>query len=207
METLTKIKKEWEEFNNKNFGKDSDEGIGFIDYIKIKIDKTPKIEKKIELLESLITDLWDNRNQIQIECWHYEMPLNKNKYTVKQLKAINDYNQREITVYEYIFDLKEMKDYWKEVLISNSETNISKITWLKNKQDLVSLFDDLQKFGFIAFKKNKDELLRNHFTWHSGEINKGSLKHMRNNLNNKYTYKDSDEIALIKNKLKTPKTF
>lgn len=77
-----------------------------------------------------------------------------------------------------------------------------KIVWQKNKQDFPALFNTMINLGFFTFRKNKWEMLSNHFTWNDGEMTAEQLKYLLSNINNKpETHQLSDEVNFIINKL------
>ncbi|MBK6504872.1 MAG: hypothetical protein IPG02_04200 [Ignavibacteria bacterium] len=83
--------------------------------------------------------------------------------------------------------------------INQSQT--SKITWLRNKSDLVALFEALWNLQIISYTKNKDELISQHFNWLDGEIESRKLKHLRKNIKSIDT-NIGDEVKNIIDKLK-----
>ena len=77
-----------------------------------------------------------------------------------------------------------------------------KIVWAKNRQDFAALFDILGQLGYITYRKNKWEVLSNHFTWGDEEMTSEHLRQALNNIKNKpETHQLSDEIRIIKEKL------
>ncbi|KUG26667.1 hypothetical protein ASZ90_003489 [hydrocarbon metagenome] len=79
-------------------------------------------------------------------------------------------------------------------------TNSSKIVWLKNKQDLVFLYDKLIELEFIVEVYGKDKFLAEHFTFADEEIIPEKIKSLRKNLKNNYS-NPSKAIDLIITKL------
>lgn len=82
---------------------------------------------------------------------------------------------------------------------NRTKTN-NKIVWLKNKQDLVFLYDKLIELEFIVEEYGKDKLLAEHFTFVDEEIVPAKIKSMRKNLKNNYA-NPSKAIELIINAL------
>lgn len=102
-------------------------------------------------------------------------------------------------------ELSELENISQKETATDS-SSIEKIIWLKNKQDFIALFDKLMALGYIAYKKNRNEMLTKHFTWQDGEMTAEQLKHLKSNINNKpETYQLSDEMKIIIDQLKNDK--
>jgi len=84
------------------------------------------------------------------------------------------------------------------------EINQNKIVWLKNKQDLIFLFDELLRMGFIPYNKAKDKLIANHFTWYEEDMDPEKNKSIRKQLKN-FESHPSDEISIVVSKMAKPK--
>lgn len=98
----------------------------------------------------------------------------------------------------------EIKYYEKELKLTDpyKAEGYDKIVWQKNRQDFAPLFNLLMQLGFISFRRNKWEMLCNHFTWNDGEMTPQQLKDALSNINhNPETHRVSDEISDIINAL------
>jgi hypothetical protein len=120
---------------------------------------------------------------------------------LETLKELNEFVQSE---------LKEISQFSPKIsneIALNKVTNpinqsqTSKITWLRNKSDLVALFEALWNLQIISYTKNKDELISQHFNWLDGEIESRKLKHLRKNIKSIDT-NIGDEVKNIIDKLK-----
>jgi len=112
--------------------------------------------------------------------------------------------------------------------ISNSELNkpeknqkekikiiqSKKITWLKDFQDLIFLFERLEQLGFIEYNKEKNKLLDLHFNWLKDDRiindNKDRIRDFRSKINSSNSLiNNSDSIKDLinefENKIKKPK--
>jgi hypothetical protein len=88
-----------------------------------------------------------------------------------------------------------------------SVVNGEKIIWARNKQDFAPLFDLMMQLGFITFRRNKWEMLCNHFTWNDGEMTPKQLKDSLSNINhNPETHQVSDEISQLMDVLRKMKS-
>lgn len=147
------------------------------DYDKImKFCKTlKKINEKILFLEFVLKEKKNSKDGIDLDDYFpgisfEEKIKNEIKFLNKEMKLTNPY-------------LAEGYD---------------KIIWAKNKQDFAPLFDLLMRLGFITFRKNKWEMLSNHFTWNDGEMTPQQLKDALSNIRNKSeTHQLSDEMQFI----------
>jgi len=78
--------------------------------------------------------------------------------------------------------------------INESKNIVKKITWVGNKQDLIYLFENLEKLGFIEYDNDKNQLLDIHF-----------------NIYDKKTKKSKDldpqKISDIRSKINTPNSI
>lgn len=99
----------------------------------------------------------------------------------------------------------EIKYYKDELKLTDPymAEGYDKIVWARNKQDFPAIFDLLMRLGYITFRKNKWEMLCNHFTWNDGEMTPKQLKDALSNLNhNPETHQVSDDLANLMNTLK-----
>ena len=101
--------------------------------------------------------------------------------------------------------IKNEKRYLeKELKLKNpyKAEGYDKIVWAKNRQDFAALFDVLGQLGYITYRKNKWEVLSNHFTWGDEEMTAEHLRQALNNIKNKpETHQLSDEMKIITEKL------
>ena len=73
-----------------------------------------------------------------------------------------------------------------------------KIVWAKNLLDFSTLFYILKRFGFIISKKNKWEMLTNHFNWIECEMTSEQLRQALNIVFNKTeTHKLGEEFKAV----------
>lgn len=103
----------------------------------------------------------------------------------------------------------EIKFLKKEMKLTNPymAEGYDKIIWGRNKQDFAPLFDLLMQLGFISFRRNKWEMLCNHFTWNDGEMTPKQLKDALSNVNhNPETHRVSDEIGKLMDVLRNVKS-
>mgnify|MGYP001454535208 CR=1 FL=1 len=70
--------------------------------------------------------------------------------------------------------------------VSKVENSFSKIHWKENLKDLVFLFDELVRLGFIANHNNINKLIANHFTGKNSEIKPNEIADLRSKLKKKY---------------------
>lgn len=94
----------------------------------------------------------------------------------------------------------EIKFLNKEMKLTNPymAEGYDKIIWARNKQDFAPLFDLLMRLGFISFRRNKWEMLCNHFAWSDGEMTPKQLKDALSNVNhNPETHQVSNEVSNI----------
>lgn len=104
---------------------------------------------------------------------------------------------------------KEIKFLRKKLKLQNPymAEGYDKIVWARNKQDFAPLFDLLMQLGFITYRRNKWEMLCNHFTWNDGEMTSQQLKDALSNINhNPATHRVSDEISEIMDVLRKVKS-
>lgn len=148
-------------------------------------EKLKKINEKILYLEYVLKEKKNNRDDFGLDDYFPGIPSfedkikNEIKYLRKELKLTNPY-------------MAEGYD---------------KIVWARNKQDFAPLFDLLMQLGFISFRKNKWEMLCNHFTWSDGEMTPQQLKDALSNINhNPETHKVSDEISQLMDLLRKIKS-
>lgn len=138
--------------------------------------KLKKINEKILYLEYVLKEKKNNNDGLDIDIYFpgtlsfEEKIKNEIKYLRKELKLTNPY-------------MAEGYD---------------KIIWARNKQDFAPLFDLLIRLGFISFRRNKWEMLCNHFTWNDGEMTPKQLKDALSNVtHNSETHRVSDEVNNI----------
>lgn len=98
-----------------------------------------------------------------------------------------------------IEDIKEeIKKYFnlyiKESKINNIQIEGDKITWLKDKQDFVLLFSELERLGYIAKVKDNNKLLSEHFAFF-------------NKKNRKIENYKPDNIKDFRGKIKNPQSL
>lgn len=143
--------------------------------------KLKKINEKILYLEFVLKEKKNNRDGFDLDAYFpgatsfEEKIKNEIKYLKKELKLTNPY-------------MAEGYD---------------KIVWARNRQDFAALFDLLGQLGFITYRKNKWEVLSNHFVWNDGEMTTEHLRQALNNVNNKpETHQLSDEMQTIVNELR-----
>ncbi len=145
-----------------------------MDYCK----KLKNTEDKILYLEYVVKEK-KNDGSLDIEAYFgpsfAEKIKNEKRYLEKELKLKNPYKAE----------------------------GYDKIVWAKNRQDFAPLFDLLMQLGFITFRRNKWEMLCNHFTWNDGEMKPEQLKDALSNIKNKpETHQLSDEIKFIIDNIK-----
>lgn len=167
----------------KSKSKEEYPAFGFnFEKVKTYVDKIKKLEEKIIYLEY-----------------------------VKKEKAINNDGLLELYMgltFEQKID-KEIKYLRKKLKLQNPymAEGYDKIIWARNKQDFAPLFDLLMRLGFLTFRRNKWEMLCNHFTWNDGEMTPKQLKDALSNVNhNPETHQVSDEISELMNCLKNMKS-
>lgn len=130
---------------------------------------------------------------------------------VKKEKAINNDGLLELYMgltFEQKID-KEIKFLRKKLKLQNPymAEGYDKIVWSRNKQDFAPLFDLFMQLGFITFRRNKWEMLCNHFTWNDGEMTPKQLKDALSNINhNPETHRVSDEINELMKVIKNMKS-
>lgn len=144
-------------------------------------DKLKRINEKILYLEYVLKEKKDKDNGLNIDFYFpdtlsFEDKIkNEIKYLYKELKLLDPYKAE----------------------------GYDKIVWAKNRQDFAALFDVLMQTGFITFRRNKWEMLVNHFTWNDGEMTTEHLRQALNNINSRpETHQLSDEVKGIIDKLR-----
>lgn len=98
-------------------------------------------------------------------------------------------------------EIKRLRKNAAKPNIKLEANNAEKFVWLKNKQDLIFLYDNLISMGFIADRKNKDKFLAAHFTYPHEKVNPTNNKAIRRQLKNHYL-NPSQEIQRITEELK-----
>lgn len=131
--------------------------------------------------------------------------------TKKQLASIFESRKIEIEdILSYIDnEIQLLKSQPKKNNILENQSPPEKLTWLKNKQDLVYLLENLEELGYIGYNKNKNILIETHFNVLNSktkniEIFKAeSVKHIRSKIKNpNSTINAGDSIKIIVDKFK-----
>lgn len=127
------------------------------------------------------------------------------KNTIADIKVIILFIENDIDKLKEldIKDSSEAKINSDKLNVSNIESNVSKIQWKQNLTDLVFLFDELIRLGFITNYKNINKLIANHFTGKNSEIKPNEIADLRSKLKNKnYPLNPSEAISDIGKKLR-----
>lgn len=147
--------------------------------------KFKRVNEKILYLEYVLKEKKNSSNGLDLDIYFpgtasfEEKIKNEIDYLYKELKLVDPYKAE----------------------------GYDKIVWAKNKQDFASLFDLFMQLGFISFRRNKWEMLCNHFTWNDGEMTPQQLKDALSNINhNPATHRVSDEISEIMDVLRKVKS-
>ncbi|MEW6195605.1 MAG: hypothetical protein AB1521_10670 [Bacteroidota bacterium] len=116
----------------------------------------------------------NSNNDLDIDLYSNKEPFEKRikseiRFYRKQLKLLEEKPNKEQEI----------------VSIEKSSKQIEKIVWLKNKQDLIFLFDQLIQFGFVPDRKDKDKFLFTHFTCEDQSRKSRALARGTNHKSNK----------------------
>jgi hypothetical protein len=147
------------------------------DYEKVMrfCDKQKKTSEKILYLEFVLKEKRNSSNAFDIDIYFSgasfeEKIKNEIRYLDKEMKLTNPY-------------MAEGYD---------------KIIWSRNRQDFAPIFDFLMRLGYISFRRNKWEMLCNHFVWSDGEMTPKQLKDALSNIiHNPETHQVSEEVSKL----------
>lgn len=152
---------------DSTFNFDFDKVISYCESIKTT-------QKRIMYLEYVLKEKKNSSNDLDIDLYSNKEPFEKRikseiRFYRKQLKLLEEEPNKEQEI----------------VSIEKSSKQIEKIVWLKNKQDLIFLFDQLIQFGFVPDRKDKDKFLFTHFTCEDQSRQSRALARGTNHKSNK----------------------
>lgn len=153
---------------DSTFNFDFDKVISYCESIKTT-------QKRIMYLEYVLKEKKNSSNDLDIDLYSNKEPFEK------RIKS-------EIRFYRKLrkAELEEEPNKEQEIVsIEKNRTQIEKIVWLKNKQDLIFLFDQLIQFGFVPDRKDKDKFLFTHFTCEDQSRQSRALARGTNHKSNK----------------------